>query len=145
MNAKEYLEQAYILDNMIESNIREVENLRRLARSLSSPSLTERVLSSSRKESPFVRAVEKIVMLEEKINTQIDTLVDLKVEIESVICSLKNTEHMTILRGRYIERKSWQKIAEELYLDPKTVRRHHNKALESVVLPVDPTSIKRIF
>ena len=43
MKAKEYLHQAYRLDKRIQSNIEEMERLRELSTSVSSPSWGERI------------------------------------------------------------------------------------------------------
>ena len=78
MTAKEYLSQAYRLDQRINSNIEEVTMLREMASSISSPSWGEKVQTSRSTEAPFVRSLEKIMDLEDTINKEIDTLVCLK-------------------------------------------------------------------
>ena len=81
MTAKEYLSQAYRLDQRINSNIEEVTMLREMASSISSPSWGEKVQTSRSTEAPFVRSLEKIMDLEDTINKEIDTLVCLKKQI----------------------------------------------------------------
>ena len=55
MTAKEYLSQAYRLDQRINSNIEEVTMLREMASSISSPSWGEKVQTSRSTEAPFVK------------------------------------------------------------------------------------------
>ena len=76
MTNKEYLRQAYRLDQRINSDIEEVARLREMASGISAPSLGDKVQTSRSGEAPFVRSVEKIMALEEKINQEIDLLVD---------------------------------------------------------------------
>ena len=78
MTAKEYLSQAYRLDQRIDSNIAEITRLREMACGISSPSWEEKVQTSRNTDASFVRCLEKIMDLEKVVNGEIDTLVDLK-------------------------------------------------------------------
>lgn len=108
MTAKEYLHQAYRLDHKINSDIEELQKLREMSCSISSPQLGDRVQSSRSQEAPFVRCVEKILDLEKKINEEIDLFVDLKKEIRSVIERVENTDEQMVLRYRYIHNLTWE-------------------------------------
>ena len=88
MTSKEYLRQAYRLDHRINSDIEEVKRLREMAASVSTPGLGERVQTSYSGDAPFVRSVEKILLLEEKINREIDMLVELKSQLREVIAAV---------------------------------------------------------
>ena len=92
MTVKEYFYQAYRLDQRINSNLEEVTALREMSSSVSSPLLTERVQTSRKRDAPFVRCIEKIIDLEEKINKEIDLLVELKKEIRGVISTVEDTD-----------------------------------------------------
>lgn len=70
MTNKEYLRQAYRLDQKINSDIEEVARLREMAGSISSPVLGDKVQTSRSGDAPFVRSIEKILLLEEKINRE---------------------------------------------------------------------------
>ena len=86
MTAKQYLQQAYRLNELINSDLAELEQLRVLATSVSSPNLSGMPSGGSRNTEPdFVRAIEKIYDLEKVINAEIDRFVDLKKEIRIVI------------------------------------------------------------
>lgn len=141
MTAKEYLQQAYRLDQKINSDIEEVGALRGMASSASSPKLAERVQTSRTGDAPYVRSIEKIFEMEEKINAEIDTLVDLKDEIRSVIATVENTDERMVLRYRYIHNYTWEQIGREMHADSRTVRRWHGNALRHVVLPEKPIMI----
>ena len=141
MTAKEYLRQAYRLDQKINSDLEEVAALREMSCSVSSPQLTERVQTSRKGDAPFVRCLEKIMELEEKINKEIDLLVDLKDEIRSVIATVEDTDERMVLKYRYVHNYTWEQIGNELHADARTVRRWHGTALLHVILPENPIII----
>ena len=80
MNAKEYLQQGFYLDKKIESNLREVAELRHLCLGISAAGLEESHNPNRPTEAPFVRTIEKIWEREQEINREVDRLVDLKYE-----------------------------------------------------------------
>ena len=141
MTAREYLHQAYRLDHRINSDIEEVQRLREMSCSISSPGFGERVQTSRNCEAPFVRCIEKIMDLEQKIDKEIDLFVDLKKQIRSVIESVEDPDEQMVLRYRYIHNKTWEEIGDELYADKVTVWRWHKKALSDVTLPENPIVI----
>ena len=141
MTSKEYLRQAYRLDQRINSDIEEVARLRDMATSITSPALGDKVQTSRTGDAPFVRSVEKILLLEEKINGEIDTLVDLKEQMRGVIEAVPDTDERMVLRYRYVHNLTWEQIGTEMNADARTVRRWHGSALLHVVLPENPIKI----
>jgi len=141
MTAKEYLRQAYRLDQKINSDLEEVAALREMASSVSSPQLSDRVQTSRKGDAPFVRCLEKIIELEDKINKEIDLLVELKKEIRMVITTVEDTDERMVLKYRYVHNYTWEQIGNELHADARTVRRWHGKALLHVVLPENPITV----
>lgn len=135
MTPKEYLKQAYRLDHRINSDIAELGRLREMSTSISSPSLGEKVQTNRNTNAPFVKCLERIYSLEEKINEEIDLLVNLKEEIRSVIDMVSNTDERMVLRYRYIHNYTWEQIGDVLGADSRTVRRWHGQALGHVILP----------
>lgn len=141
MTAKEYLHQAYRLDHKINSDIEELQRLREMSFSISSPQLGDRVQTSRNTEAPFVKCVFKIREMEEKIDAEIDLFVDLKKEIRSVIEKVEDTDEQMVLRYRYIHNMTWEQIGDELNADKVTVWRWHQKALSHAVVPESPITI----
>lgn len=141
MTAKEYLRQAYRLDHRIDSDITEMERLREMACSIGSPGFEEHYDPNHTTEAPFVRALEKVWKMEEKINGEIDRLVDLKAQIRSVIEAVSDPNERMVLRYRYIHNMTWERIGDELHAGETSVRRWHASALAHVVLPNDPIII----
>ena len=141
MTGKEYLRQAYRLDQKINSDIEEVARLREMAGNISSPVLGDKVQTSRNRDGLFVRNMEKILLLEEKINREIDALVDLKSQMRDVIAAVQDTDERMVLRYRYIHNLTWEQIGNELNADKSTIRRWHGSALAHVVLPENPIKI----
>lgn len=141
MTSKEYLRQAYRLDHRINSDIEEMERLRDMAGSVSSPSLEERHNPNRPTEAPFVRCIMRVMELEEKINAEIDRLVDLKEQMRGVIDTVRDKDEQMVLRYRYIHNMTWEQIGDELHADKSTVRRWHGSALQHVIMPEEPMVI----
>jgi DNA-directed RNA polymerase specialized sigma subunit len=135
MTAKEYLSQAYRLDQRINSNLEEVARLREMASSISSPNWGERVETSRSPDPPFVRCIMRMMELEEIINRETDMLVTLKKQIRTVIEAVPNMDEQMVLRYRYIHNCTWEQIGDEMNADPRTVRRWHGEALKHVKVP----------
>ena len=138
MTAKEYLKQAFRLDHRIDSDITEMERLREMACSIGAPGFEEHYNPNHPTEAPFVRSLEKVWQMEEKINGEIDRLVDLKAQIRSVIEAVTDPNERMVLRYRYIHNMTWDQIGDELHADARTVRRWHGTALLHVELPENP-------
>ena len=141
MTVKEYLRQAYRLDHRIDSDIAEMERLREMACSIGAPGFEEHYDPNHPTEAPFIRALEKVWKLEEKINAEIDRLVDLKAQMRGVIEAVSDPDERMVLRYRYIHNMTWEKIGDALHADRTTVYRWHNTAIRHVVLPDDPIQI----
>lgn len=137
MTAKEYLKQAYRLDQKINSDIAEAQMLRQMASSVGSSGFEEHHNPNRPTEAPFVRCLEKVWKLEQKINVEIDRLVDLKEQIRTVIDKVENADEQMVLRYRYIHNWTWERIGNELYADERTIRRWHESALQHVEVPND--------
>lgn len=141
MTTKEYLKQAFRLDHRIDSDITEMERLREMACSIGAPGFEEHYNPNHPTEAPFVRSLEKVWQMEEKINGEIDRLVDLKAQIRSVIEAVTDPNERMVLRYRYIHNMTWDQIGDELHADARTVRRWHGTALLHVELPENPITV----
>ena len=134
MTAKEYLNQAYRLDQRINSKIEQVTSLNELATKCTS-SLTGMPKAPNQATSTMAEAVTKIVNLQAEINRDIDTLVDLKREIVSVIKQVENLEYQTLLEKRYLCFLTWEQIAVDMGYDLRWLYRLQRRALSEVRVP----------
>ena len=141
MTPKEYLRQAYRLDHRINSDIAEMERLQEMVGTVSSPSLEEHYNPNRPTEAPFIRRLEKVWELQDKINREIDRLIDLKAQMRDVIATVSDADEQMVLRYRYIHNMTWEQIGGELNADESTIRRWHKAALSAVVVPTDPIRI----
>ena len=101
MNAKEYLSQAYRIDQRINSKLEQVMSLRALL-GKATGTLTGAPKAATPNPHSMEDTIAKMVDLENEINDDIDTLVDLKAEIMRRIKRVENTEYQTILELRYL-------------------------------------------
>ena len=131
MNAKEYLGQAYRLDQRITSKLQQVESLR---------SLTERVtvayggevVSHSRNLTSLQDTIVRLMEAEEELNQEIDKLVDLKIEISNIISEVRNESYRLILEKRYLCFLPWDQIAADLNISRRWVLIQHDRAVNVV-------------
>lgn len=136
MTAKQYLSQAYRLNERINSDLSELDRLRDLAISLSSVNYDGIRVSSTRStEAPFEKTICKIIDAEKKINAEIERLVDLKAKISGAISQLANVDEQLLLRFRYINNYGWEKIAVLMSVSMRTVHRIHASALRDFQPP----------
>ena len=134
MTAKEYLGQAYRLDQRINSKLEQVMSLRDLATKATS-TLSDVAPSGIRNVHRMEDIIVKIVDLENEINRDIDNLVDLKREMVSVIKAVTDPELQTLLELRYLCFKSWEQIAVEMEYSIQHIFRLHDKSIKEIVLP----------
>lgn len=138
MTAKEYLSQAYRLDQRINSKIEQVTSLNDLATKCTS-TLTGMPRNPNRASSTMADAVGKIIDLQNEINRDIDRLVDLKREIVTVIKAIENPEYQTLLEKRYLCFLTWEKIAVDMGYDLRWLYRIHKRALDEIRVPDSAT------
>ena len=134
MTSKEYLSQAFRLDQRINSKLEQITSLNELATKCTS-TLSGMPRNPNRGGSAAANAIVKIVDLQTEINNDIDTLVDLKRELVKVIKSVDNTEYQILLELRYLCFKTWEQIAVEMNYRVRNVHILHSEALKNIVVP----------
>lgn len=131
MTAKEYLSQAYRIDQRINSKLEQVQSLRELA-----TKATATLSDIPRNPSPNIHRMQdfiaKALDLESEINTDLCRLIDTKREIVTVVKCVENRELQTLLEMRYLCFKTWEEIAVEMHFDLRWVYRLHGRALDEV-------------
>ena len=143
MSPKEYLSQAYRIDQRINSKLEQVVSLRELATKATS-TLSDMPSSGPRNIHSMEGIIAKMVDLETEINQDIDTLVDLKREIVSLIKQIQNTEYQTLLELRYLCFKTWEQIAVDLGYSLQHIFRIHDRAIKDVVIKKDESKCDRM-
>ena len=70
--------------------------------------------------------------MEEEVNKDIDTLVDLKMDITHLIKLVDNHEYQIILEQRYLCFKTWEQISVDMGYSIQHTFRLHDKTLKEV-------------
>lgn len=136
MDAKEYLQQAYRLNELIDSDLEELNQLRHLSTGIPSVDVSkERVQGGVQSHDKIGNVVAKIDALERKINDEIDQFVDLKDEIRTVINEVPDNDEKLLLRYRHINFYSWDEIYGAMKMSKSTVHRLYASALSHVIVP----------
>ena len=129
MDTKQYVQQISRLDRMINNKLAEISQLRELAMSVSAVKNEERVQTTPNFDK-IGTAYCKIEEMEEKLDNLIDEFVDKKNLIISQIDKIENETYYEILFARYIEKKTFEKIADEMTYSWRQVIRLHGRALQ---------------
>lgn len=144
MNAREYLEQIKMLDELINNKLVEVCQLRCLATSCTAP--TDREPGGSSGVSDRVgNIVAKIVDIQAETDEAIDRFIDLKRECISIIESVRPPIYYTILHKYHIQYMSLVDISEEIGYEYHYTCDLHRKAIAEVQKVLDERSREADF
>lgn len=136
MQAKQYLKQAYRLNELIQCNKQELDDLHLLSNSIPGIDYSkDKVQNSSSGDAGFTNIVMKIIDLEKAINADIEKMLSLKLEIRTVINSVKDNEEKLLLNLRYLNFLSWDDVCSEMNVSMRTAHRIHSTALAHVKVP----------
>ena len=131
MTAKEYLQQIYRLNELIEHDQREIELLRALITNVSAPNTeNERVNGGIDNHDKIGDIIANIDEYERKLNNEIDRYVDLRNEVHGKIMKVKNNDARLILFYRYMEFMKWEEIAVTMHYTFQWVHVLHKRALQ---------------
>ena len=142
MTTKEYLAQAYRINQRINSKLEQIVSLRELATKATS-TLSDTPPSGSRNAHSMEGIIVKMMELENEINADIDVLIDLKKEIMSIIKKINNPEQQTLLELRYLCFKTWEQIAVDMGYSIQNAYKVHDRALENIIVQNDKMLIKK--
>ncbi|GHU53717.1 hypothetical protein FACS1894132_06670 [Clostridia bacterium] len=131
MTAKDFLSQAYRIDQRINSKLEQVQSLRDLA-TKATATFSDVPPSGTRNVHRMEDVICKMMDIEVEINGEISGLLDLKLEIKTSIQSVTDVEMQTILEMRYLCYEKWENIASALHLDLRWIYRLHDRALKQI-------------
>ena len=135
MTAHDYLSQYKTCVRQIRFNLMQLENLKAMTYTISSPSWGERVSGTRSTDPPFVKALERYWEQEEKLLAENVALETKKEEIVATINALECEDERFILLHRYVNHMTWEDIALELCLSLSSVRRWYKNALKKIIVP----------
>lgn len=126
---KSYLNQAYYLDKRITALQDELTMLEsKLQRCTSSYTNVK----GCGNQPTFEYTLDRVMKYRERLNREIDNLVDRKRDIRKVIDKLDNDKEKLILYKKYINFQTFESIAEDLDITPRQVYKIHKKSLEKL-------------
>lgn len=132
MTAKEYLSQAYWLNQRIDRKLAQVSRLKHMATQATGRFQAER-LSGTGRHSPMESCLVEVIDLEYEINADIDRLVDLKCELAACILELEDCSQKRVLELRYLDGLTWEEIAKLMRdYDVQRIFQVHGKALQQI-------------
>lgn len=128
--AKEYLSQAYYIDKRIDTLNNELIMLEsKLCKCTANYNSAGH---SNNTRSAFEYTIDKVMQYRDRLNNEIDNLVDKKNDIKRMIDKLDNDKEKIILHKRYINFQNFESIAEDLDITPRQVYKIHKKSLEKI-------------
>ena len=129
MTTKEYLNQIERLDKMITNKLSEIYQLKIMACSITVSGDSERVQTSGNHDK-LGSTIAKIVDLERETDELVDSLVDKRKEILRQIDNMKNIDNYDVLHKHYVERRTFQDIADSENWSIRQVFNIHGRALQ---------------
>lgn len=129
MTTKEYLNQIERLDKMITNKLSEIYQLKIMACSITVSGDSDRVQTSGNQDK-IGATIAKIVDLERETDELVDSLVDKRKEILKQIDNMKNIDHYDVLHKHYVERRTFQDIADSENWSIRQVFNIHGRALQ---------------
>lgn len=136
MKVETYLKQGIMLDQRINYQLKKLAELRENACSI--PAVMPKggkVQTSPEEDAPFVRALMRMEEQEERINREIELLVELKDQIREVIGQVEDDNLRMVLAFKYLEGMSFEEIGDVLHANKSTVYRWHKQAVGKITLP----------
>lgn len=128
--AQEYLEQVEKLNAMIENKMAEMAQWRDVALGITTNTEGERVQSSGSQQK-MADAINRVIDLQNEINSMIDRLIDLKQEIIRTIELLNATEY-DVLHKRYIQGMTFDEIGAVKNKSKSWATTVHGRALQNL-------------
>lgn len=126
---KDELKNIPYLDGLINSKIRQLDQLKKYRGRLPTYDGRESVQSGSVSD-PTARIALKIVQLDEEIAQDIERLMDFKAEARRLFTKLDDDlKYKSVMELRYLECMSWRDVAQSLHFSYKHVFKLHGEAL----------------
>ena len=128
MDTKTYLNQISRLDLMIKNKITELSTLREMCYGLSAIPNEERVQTTPNFDKIGTK-VAKLDELEKETDKLVDEYVDKRKKIVEQIDSMENKVIYGVLFARYIEQKTFERIAADMNYSFRQITRLHGRAI----------------
>lgn len=141
MSSQEYLQQAYLLELIIDDTEEKIRYWKEKSESVSSISFERHYSTTRSTEAPFQKALQQMYEYEEKLNEELTLLFALKNQIDAAISKVDDRLERLVLTYRYIKGYTWKEIADILNYSNSNVRKIHDDALANFKVPDDAISL----
>lgn len=136
MNAKQYLNQGYRLNEIIESDKAELAMLDAAKDGMRSMHLEQDKVSSGKVSSQVEDTVMRIEALKEKIDREMNRYIRIREEIRDEIeKQISDPTEKLILRYRYVLFYKWEQIFRAVHLEKSQTHNIHLTALNHFRVP----------
>lgn len=133
MDAKEFLNQATVLNEKINMDFLHLQKLRQMLERLSGSGLQrEHVQGGELPNSPATKIVDQITDLESEIDRELAEYEVVLEQIKEAIAACKNQNEIRVLKGRYLENQKWAAISQRMGLSERRIWEIHNSGLLKV-------------
>ena len=139
MTKKEWLSQPAALSRRITYLTVQLHNLLLEMDAVSSP--WGEISFVHGDEAPYVRKLEKIETVKERIRNAEDLYDRLRAQIEETILRLPNENMRLVLLYHYLEGRSFSQIGDILFLNKGSAARCAARGIEELVLPEEPIDV----
>ncbi len=141
MTASEYLAQGRRLEQRILYFTRQLADLRSVEDGVAAVRADRERTGGSGSDPAFVKILERIWEMQERIRRDMELQVRLHRQIGEVVAQLLNPDYRLALCCHYLEGRSAEDTALLLHVSSRTVKRWCRKGLEIIELPEDAIDI----
>lgn len=138
--AKKFFQEIRNIDKQIDVKCEQLEQLKALATKVTA-TMSDISVKPSGVSRSMENSVDKIIMLQNEINADIDRLVDLKREANDIIRQIPNEKYRRVLENRYLLGKTWEAIAVGMNMTYQGVCKLHGKALQEANIYLEERGI----
>lgn len=125
MTVKEYLGQGKHLNFLLDVKLEQIKKLK---------SQEEKAAITLNDVNEKANTLKRFKQMEEKLQGEIDDLLDLKMEIMDTISLVEDDECRLILEKRFLNGQKYVDIAKDMYMSEKSVYRIQDKAFKDETL-----------
>lgn len=131
MTAKEYLRQAWNIDQHIKDKLEQITRLKEMATNVTSV-ISDMPGSATRNDHKLDDIVSRIADMEREIDESLSRQMSLQLDIMQTIWKVEDANCRTLLDMRYIRFMSWEEIAVAMKVSIRWVHMLHAKALRAL-------------
>ena len=131
MNIKEELRELRTISKIIDSKIRQMEQLKKYYTTVRAFDYSKEKITGGVKND-FTDTINKIVDLEYDINNDIDHLINKKKYLDDFVKTVLSGIEYSIIQMRYFEELKWEEIALNINHEYRYTLKLHGKALQKL-------------